>query len=106
MYRRFLWAAAFSAATALAHADNVPADSTLSNALKEISDLKLRTTQLEQRLREQPATAPVISSGRAYMNAGFDVLINGGSSTTPNVEALQPGDHDPKQRGFSIRNAE
>ncbi|MCX7010036.1 MAG: hypothetical protein NTY53_22810 [Kiritimatiellaeota bacterium] len=104
MYRRFLWATALSAAAALAHAENVPADNTLSNALKEISNLKLRTTQLEQRLREQAVPVPIISSGRAYMNMSFDVLMNAGWSTTPNVEALR--DHDPKQRGFSIRNAE
>ena len=106
MNRRFLWAVALSAAVALAHAENVPADNTLSNALKEITDLKLRITQLEQRLREQPAPAPIIASGRTYMNAGFDVLVNAGWSTTPDVARLQPGDHDPSQRGFSIRNAE
>jgi len=108
MYRKLLWAAALSAAAALAHAENVPADNTSSNLLKEINDLKQRTAQLEKQVREQPpaAPAPTISSGRAYMNASFDVLVNGGWSTTPDVEALQPGDHDPKQRGFSIRNAE
>ena len=108
MYRRLFWAIAFSAAAALAHAENVPADNTLSNALKEINNLKLRTEQLEKQVREQntAAPAPLVSSGRAYMNAGFDVLVNGGWSTTPDVATIQSGDHDPSQRGFSLRNAE
>ena len=108
MQRRFVWAAALAAAAALAHAENVPADNTASNLLKEIADLKQRTEQLEKQVREQPpaAPAPMISSGRAYMNASFDVLVNAGWASTPDVEALQLGDHDPKQRGFSIRNAE
>jgi hypothetical protein len=105
MHRRFLWATVLSAATALAHADPVPADNTSSNLLKEINDLKQRTAQLEKQVRGQPPAAPA-PSGRAYMHAGFDVLVNGGWSTTPDVAALQPGDHDPSQRGFSIRNAE
>ena len=39
MHRKFLWVAALSAAAALAQAEPVPADNTLSNALKEINDL-------------------------------------------------------------------
>ncbi len=104
MKREIFWAVFLAAAALLARAQTIPADNTLSNALKEISDLKLRTTQLEQRLREQPA--PTVAPGRAYMNAGFDVLLNAGWSTTPDVATLQPGDHDPSQRGFSIRAAE
>ena len=109
MHRSILWAAAFSAAAALAQAQSVPTDNTVSNALKEINDLKVRTERLEKQVREPGAAAPAapaVSSGSAYMNASFDVLVNGGWSTTPNVESIQPGDHDPKQRGFSIRNAE
>lgn len=106
MLGNFLGAATVSTMVALAHAEDVPADNTLSNALREITELKLRTSQLEQRLREQPAPVPMASSGRAYMNAGFDVLLNGGWSTSPDVAAFQAGDHDPSQRGFSIRNAE
>lgn len=105
MNRRIFWAVALSAAT-LTHAADVPADNTLSNTLKEISELKLRTEALERQVREQSTTAPIVSSGRAYMNAGFDVLFNAGWSTTPDVSSLQLGDHDPSQRGFSIRNAE
>jgi hypothetical protein len=106
MIRNLFWAVSLAAVALLARAQTIPADNTASNALKEITDLKLRTAQLEQRLREQPAAAPTVSSGRAHMNAGFDVLLNAGWSTTPDVATYQPGDHDPAQRGFSIRNAE
>ena len=53
--------------------------------------------------------APAASMGRAgsaYMNMSFDVLMNAGWASTPDVETLQPGCHDPSQRGFSLRNAE
>jgi hypothetical protein len=40
------------------------------------------------------------------MNTSFDVLANVGAASTPDVGTLQPGGHDPSQRGFSIRNAE
>jgi hypothetical protein len=40
------------------------------------------------------------------MNTSFDVLMNAGWASTPDVSTLQPGGHDPSQRGFSLRNAE
>ena len=52
-----------------------------------------------------PAAAPARGAG-AYMNVGFDALSDFGWSTTRDVEALQPGDHDPKVRGFTIPNVE
>lgn len=53
----------------------------------------------------QPIT--VARSGTAYMNIGFDTLMHAGSSTAADPAAeLQLGDHDPLQRGFSVRNAE
>lgn len=67
-----------------------------------------------------PATAPApaaswspaqpISVGRAgsaYMNISFDALANfGGSTQRDPAKELELGDHDPIQRGFSLRNAE
>jgi len=56
--------------------------------------------------------APLISlaagegTSTKYMNMSFDVLANAGWSSTPDVESIQPGGHDPSQRGFSLRNAE
>lgn len=53
----------------------------------------------------QPIT--VARSGNAYMNMSFDALVNAGWSTERNVNSvLNLGDHDPSQRGFSLRNAE
>lgn len=54
-------------------------------------------------------TAPltVARSGSAYMNISFDALLNAGWSTDPEPSHyLELGDHDPNQRGFSMRNAE
>jgi hypothetical protein len=42
----------------------------------------------------------------AYMNVSFVALTDAGWSTTPDVGALQVGDHDPKVRGFTIPNGE
>lgn len=53
----------------------------------------------------QPIT--VMRSGSAYMNVSFDAVMDAGWSTAPDVtKDLQLGDHDPIQRGFSMRNAE
>jgi hypothetical protein len=53
----------------------------------------------------QPIT--VARAGNAYMNISFDAVVNAGWSSEPNVDKLlNLGDHDPSQRGFSLRNAE
>lgn len=53
----------------------------------------------------QPIT--VMRAGSAYMNVSFDALMDVGWSTASNPsQFLQLGDHDPIQRGFSLRNAE
>jgi hypothetical protein len=52
----------------------------------------------------QPIT--LLSGGRAYMNISFDSLVDFGWSTTSDVRALEFGDHDPNQRGFTIPNEE
>src|SRR6266700_2411492 len=53
----------------------------------------------------QPIT--VGRGGSAYMNVSFDALMDVGGSTARDPSAqLQLGDHDPIQRGFSLRNAE
>jgi len=57
-------------------------------------------------LSGQPVTLMRSASGANYMNLSFDVLTNLGTSTESDVQELQLGDHDPDQRGFSLRNAE
>ncbi|HEY2951340.1 MAG TPA: hypothetical protein VGK40_02090 [Verrucomicrobiae bacterium] len=53
----------------------------------------------------QPIT--LARAGSAYMNVSFDALMDAGWSTARDPSArLQLGDHDPQQRGFSLRNAE
>ena len=49
----------------------------------------------------------VFKAGSAYMNVSFGALMDAGWSTASDPSArLQLGDHDPIQRGFSMRNAE
>jgi hypothetical protein len=53
----------------------------------------------------QPLT--VARAGSAYMNISFDALMDvGGSSASNPSRFLELGDHDPINRGFSLRNAE
>lgn len=50
---------------------------------------------------------PVFRAGAAYMNISFDALMDAGwSSAGDPSRELQLGDHDPLNRGFSLRNAE
>lgn len=48
----------------------------------------------------------LISSDRGYLNISFDGLFAVGSSSASDVQALQPGGHDPRQRGFTVQNLE
>lgn len=49
----------------------------------------------------------LVRAGNAYMNIGFDAMVNfGWSSAAEPSDYLELGDHDPSQRGFSMRNAE
>src|SRR3989441_1375667 len=83
----------------------------------EIDALKKQIAALGQ----SQTAAPVVESkgwspsqaitvgrgGSAYMNVSFDALMDVGWSTAPDPSAmLQLGDHDPINRGFSLRNAE
>lgn len=52
--------------------------------------------------------APIRLFGNAnqYMNVSFDGLMAAGVSTANDVDSLQPGGHDPKERGFTLQQAE
>jgi len=52
----------------------------------------------------QPIT--LLGSGSNYLNISFDTVVDVGTSTTSDLKELELGDHDPDQRGFSLRNAE
>jgi hypothetical protein len=52
-------------------------------------------------------TAPItLGSARNYMNISFDALFAAGASTADDVEQLQLGGHDPRQRGLTVQNLE
>ncbi len=44
--------------------------------------------------------------GQNYLNLSFDGLFAVGTSTAKEVEGLETGGHDPKQRGFTVENIE
>jgi len=81
-----------------------------TNLQEEVQQLRRRTEALELRLSSISAGTPTVTSGRAgstYMNVSFDTCIDAGWSTDSDpAKELQLGDHDPQQRGFSLRNAE
>jgi len=52
----------------------------------------------------QPIT--VARAGSAYMNISFDALVAAGTSTANDIDKLELGGHDPKERGFTVQNLE
>jgi hypothetical protein len=48
----------------------------------------------------------LLSYKQSYIDISFDGLFSAGSSTAEDVEELQLGGHDPKQRGFTVQNLE
>jgi hypothetical protein len=87
-------------------------DSTARKQQQALDSLATAVRELQGRLDSagRNASAPSASQGAprtgAYMNVGFVAITNGGWSSEPDVESLQPGDHDPKVRGFTIPNTE
>ena len=85
-------------------------EGSVTNVVEELKQLHTRIDALEKKLAETKPIAPAAPAGRAgsaYMNVSFDAVMNGGWSTaTHPAQELELGDHDPQQRGFSLRNAE
>lgn len=58
----------------------------------------------------KPAWSPAepirMGGQRNYINLSFDALVAAGTSTANDLDRLESGGHDPKQRGFSIQNLE
>jgi hypothetical protein len=48
----------------------------------------------------------LFGGGQNYLNLSFDGLFAAGTSTANDIESLQLGGHDPKQRGFTVQNLE
>ncbi len=116
MKYRFLIAALFGISTSLsAQASASKSDSaTRADSVTRADSIAL-VQQLEKELGgaadstgaasdQSAASAPRATGG--YMNIGFVSLTDAGWSSAKDVEALQPGDHDPKVNGFTIPNAE
>ena len=53
-----------------------------------------------------PQGLSLLGGVRGYLNISFDALMDFGWSTTSDVTALEMGDHDPNQRGFTLPNEE
>src|SRR5436190_9103168 len=52
-------------------------------------------------------TDPIrIGNAQNYLNISFDGLFAVGTSTAKDIEELETGGHDPKQRGFTVENVE
>lgn len=53
-------------------------------------------------------TAPITLMGgqQNYLNLSLDGLVAAGTSTANDLERLELGGHDPKQRGFTLQNLE
>src|SRR6266511_1887293 len=47
-----------------------------------------------------------IGTAQNYIGVSFDTLVAAGYTTAKDVESLQLGGHDPKQRGFTVQNLE
>lgn len=68
------------------------------------------SSQLPPLAAAQPwtPTAPMTLFGgqRNYLNLSLDGLLAAGTSTASDLEHLQLGGHDPRQRGFTLQNVE
>jgi hypothetical protein len=54
----------------------------------------------------RPSEPIRFGSAQNYINLSFDALVAAGWSTARDLEDLQLGGHDPKQRGFTVQNLE
>ena len=48
----------------------------------------------------------LFGGGQNYINLSLDGLFAAGTSTANDIKALEPGGHDPNQRGFTVQNLE
>ena len=61
-------------------------------------------------VEEKPAWRPTdpirVGKGSAYMDMGLVATFAAGGSTASDIGELQPGGHDPNQRGFTVQGVE
>ncbi len=55
-----------------------------------------------------PAPMTILSGagGKNFLNLSLDGLFAAGATTAADVPAVEPGGHDPAQRGFTVQNVE
>jgi hypothetical protein len=95
--------------TQAAQPTNAPMIAVTTNAppLLSVETNALAQAPPSEKKRWSPSDPIRIFGGpQSYMNISFDGLFAVGSSSTPDVEALEFGGHDPKQRGFTVQNLE
>src|SRR3989441_5545757 len=87
--------------------------------------VEVSKTNVPPEITQQPLTTPVtaipapdlskpwspaapirIGSAQNYLNLSFDGLFAVGTSTAKEIEGLETGGHDPKQRGVTVENIE
>jgi hypothetical protein len=75
---------------------------------KKLSDLAVERIAAGSFDKPWSAADPIslVGNQNQYVNISFDGLIAMGMSTASDVETLEPGGHDPKQRGFTLQQAE
>lgn len=76
-------------------------------------DRALRDAEIEAQRAREGLVASVPDPGRGstglrLMDVSLDVLTSGGGSTAPDdeLQVLQGGEHDPRQRGFNLQQVE
>ena len=116
------WLAVISAGGLLVGPVRAQSDAAALAELKsQMAQLTNQVHQLQERIAEieaRPSTpavapapvAPALAASRAgasFMNMSFDSVATAGTSTEADPsKQLELGDHDPKNRGAQIRNAE
>ncbi len=84
------------------------ADSAARAQRQSLDSLSAALRALQARLdsAQRPSLASTQRPPGAYMNVSFVGLSAFGWSSEADVASLQVGDHDPRQRGFTVPNAE
>lgn len=62
--------------------------------------------ELEMEKPWSPSQPIQVGTERNYLNLSLSALAAAGSSTARDIENLQLGGHDPRQRGFTLQNLE
>jgi len=76
----------------------------------KIEELERRVSELTNDRITKPwrpgDSIGLVRAGQSYLNMSLNGLFAMGGSTARDLGALQPGGHDPNQRGFSVQNVE